>query len=93
MFSGIQFAYATQGLCQFVTGGACPYGTWTPLPGNVSFGYDQKIQFLNDQFVHLGAAGLALGDGSRTTWSRSSTRCRCWRTTAVTVPPGASAGA
>jgi hypothetical protein len=57
--------YATQGLCQFATGGTCPYGAWTPLPGNVSFGYDQKIQFLNDQFVHLGAAGLALGDGSQ----------------------------
>lgn len=57
--------YATQGLCQFVTGGTCPYGDWTQLPGNVSFGYDQNIDFTNDAFVHLGAAGLALGDGSQ----------------------------
>jgi hypothetical protein len=57
--------YAAQGLCQFVTGGTCPYGAWTPLPGGVSFGHDQRIQFHNDGFVHLGAAGLVLGDGSQ----------------------------
>jgi hypothetical protein len=58
-------AYATQGLCQFVTNGTCPYGAWTQIPGNLSFSYDNHIQFLNDGIVHLGAAGLALGDGSQ----------------------------
>lgn len=60
-----QGAYATQGLCQFIDGGTCPYGNWTKEPGNVSFSYDTAIQFLGDAFVHLGAAGLDLGDGSQ----------------------------
>jgi hypothetical protein len=54
-----------QGLCQFIDGGTCPYGNWTKEPGNVSFSHDQRIQFLNDAFVHLGAAGLDVGDGSQ----------------------------
>ena len=58
-------AYATQGLCQFIDGGTCPYGNWTKTPGNVSFGYDQRIEFRDDAFLHLGAAGLDLGDGSQ----------------------------
>ena len=58
-------AYATQGLCGLVPGGTCPFGDWTQEPGNVSFSYDQDIQFLGDAFVHLGAAGLQLGDGSQ----------------------------
>ncbi len=58
-------AYATQALCQYVTNGTCPYGSWTQIPGNLSFTYDTNLQFLNDDFVHLGAAGLALGDGSQ----------------------------
>ncbi|OLB74859.1 MAG: hypothetical protein AUI14_22405 [Actinobacteria bacterium 13_2_20CM_2_71_6] len=57
--------YATQGLCQFIDGGTCPYGNWTKAPGNVSFAYDQGIEFFADAFVHLGAAGLDLGDGSQ----------------------------
>jgi hypothetical protein len=57
--------YATQGLCQFVQGGTCPYGNWTQEPGNVDFGYDRDIQFLGDDFTHLGATGLRLGDGSQ----------------------------
>jgi hypothetical protein len=57
--------YDQQGLCQFVDGGTCPYGAWTKEPGNVSFSYDSNIQFLDDAFVHLGAAGLDLGDGSQ----------------------------
>jgi len=57
--------YATQGLCQFVQGGTCPYGNWTQEPGNIDFGYDQDVQFLGDGFTHLGAAGLRLGDGSQ----------------------------
>ena len=31
----------------------------------MSFTFDQDIQFTNDAFVHLGAAGLALGDGTQ----------------------------
>ena len=58
-------AYATQGLCQLVPGGTCPFGDWTQEPGNVSFSYDRSISFDNDAFVHLGAAGLLLGDGSQ----------------------------
>jgi hypothetical protein len=57
--------YATQGLCKLVPNGTCPYGAWTKIPGNVSFLYDNSIQFLNDAFVHLGAAGLDLGNGSQ----------------------------
>jgi hypothetical protein len=57
--------YDQQGLCQFIDGGTCPFGNWTKVPGNLSFSYDMKIQFLDDAFVHLGAAGLDLGDGSQ----------------------------
>jgi NPCBM-associated, NEW3 domain of alpha-galactosidase/Fibronectin type III domain/Right handed beta helix region len=57
--------YATQGLCQFVPGGTCPYGNWTQEPGNVDFADDQDVQFVGDDFTHLGAAGLRLGDGSQ----------------------------
>jgi hypothetical protein len=60
-----QGGYATEGLCQFVAGGTCPYGNWTKAPGNVSFAYDQNISFTGDAFTHLGAAGLDLGDGSQ----------------------------
>ncbi|MBU6411297.1 MAG: right-handed parallel beta-helix repeat-containing protein, partial [Verrucomicrobia bacterium] len=58
--------YATQGLCDLAPGGKCPFGDWTPTPGNVAFRYDHQIQFRGDSFVHLGGAGLALGDGSQT---------------------------
>jgi hypothetical protein len=76
-FSEIQANYqvtgpdgaAAQGLCHVpppsYTKGTCPYGAWTQIPGNISFTDDQHIQFLYDAFVHLGAAGLALGDGSQ----------------------------
>ena len=57
--------YATQGLCKFVSGGTCPYGNWTKMPGNVSLAYDHDVTFDHDYFVHLGAAGLDLGDGSQ----------------------------
>ena len=56
--------YKTEGLCTFAPGGACPYGAWTKEPANVSFGYAHDVQFTGDGFVHLGAAGLDLGDGS-----------------------------
>jgi hypothetical protein len=72
-FSEIQATYQvtgstgwkTQGLCQFVPGGTCPYANWTKMPGAVRFTYDKSIHFDHDYFVHLGAAGLDLGDGSQ----------------------------
>ncbi|HTJ66653.1 MAG TPA: right-handed parallel beta-helix repeat-containing protein [Actinospica sp.] len=64
--------YATQGLCTFVSGGTCPYGAWTKMAGNVSLSYDHNIHFDHDYFVHLGGAGLDLGDGSQ---SDSVTAC------------------
>jgi hypothetical protein len=58
--------WKSQGLCDLPpTHGTCPYAAWTQTPGNVSFTYDQHLQLTNDAFVHLGAAGLALGDGSQ----------------------------
>jgi len=57
--------YATQGLCTFVSGGTCPYGNWTKMPANVEMTYAHNIHFDHDYFVHLGAAGLDLGDGSQ----------------------------
>lgn len=65
--------YATQGLCQFVPDGTCPYGNWTQEPGNVDFADDQNVQFLGDDFTHLGAAGLRLGDGSQNDTVQGST--------------------
>ncbi|MEU5597713.1 fibronectin type III domain-containing protein [Streptomyces sp. NPDC020298] len=71
-FSEIQAGYtvtgdkgwATQGLCQYVEGGTCPFASWTKMPGNVSFVYGQRIEFADDVFAHLGASGLDLGTGS-----------------------------
>jgi hypothetical protein len=60
--------FAVQGLCDVPPAGHhgnCPFGAWTQAPANVSFTFDQHIQFTNDAFVHLGAAGLGLGDGSQ----------------------------
>ncbi|HTX22896.1 MAG TPA: hypothetical protein VMD27_13690 [Candidatus Aquilonibacter sp.] len=57
--------YATQGLGDLVPDGQKPFGDWTKTPGNVSFSYDHGILFLGDNFVHLGGAGLELGDGSQ----------------------------
>jgi hypothetical protein len=72
-FSEIQAGYtitgergwATQGLCQYVEGGTCPFASWTRMPGNVSFAHGQRIEFGDDAFAHLGAAGLDLGTGSK----------------------------
>lgn len=57
--------YATEGLCKLVRHGTCPYGAWTKEPGNVQFAYDRDLSFLNDRFVHLGAAALNLDNGSQ----------------------------
>lgn len=57
--------YATQGLGGIMPGGTQPYGAWTPTPGNVAFICARHVQFLGDAFVHLGAAGLQLGQGAQ----------------------------
>ncbi|MDR3747870.1 MAG: right-handed parallel beta-helix repeat-containing protein, partial [Acidobacteriota bacterium] len=57
--------YSRQGLCSLVPNGACPFGAWTPAPGNLDFRFAHDVKFLNDAFVHLGAAGLSLGDGAQ----------------------------
>ncbi len=72
-FSEIQAGYtntgvtgwATQGLCQFVDHGTCPYASWTPEPGNVTVSHGQRIEFSDSVFTHLGAAGLRLADGTQ----------------------------
>jgi Fibronectin type III domain/Right handed beta helix region len=63
--------YATQGLCQFVAGGTCPYASWTKEPGNVS-ATGQRIEFSDDVFAHLGAAGLEFGTGTKDSAVRGS---------------------
>ncbi|HUE36998.1 MAG TPA: fibronectin type III domain-containing protein [Candidatus Acidoferrum sp.] len=57
--------YATQGLGDLAPNGQQPFGAWTKTSGNVAFSYDNHIQFIGDDFVHLGGAGLELGDGSQ----------------------------
>jgi hypothetical protein len=57
--------YAKQGLCKLVPGGDCPYGNWTEEPGNLRFAFAHNMQFVRDAFVHLGAAGLDLGEGAQ----------------------------
>ncbi len=57
--------YSRQALCNLVPDGTCPYGAWTPTPGNLDFRFAHHIQFVNDAFIHLGAAGLSLGDGAQ----------------------------
>jgi hypothetical protein len=75
-FSEIQANYqvtgatgaARQGLCDVPPAGHhgdCPYGAWTQEPANVSLTFDQNISFTNNAFVHLGGAGLGLGDGTQ----------------------------
>ncbi|WP_433173324.1 fibronectin type III domain-containing protein [Actinoallomurus sp. CA-150999] len=56
--------YATQGLCQFIAGGTCPYGSWTKEPGNVSV-TGERVEFSDSVFTHLGAAGLEFGTGTK----------------------------
>ena len=57
--------YATQGVCQYVPHGTCPFGAWTKEPGNVQFSYDRNLTFYDDRFIHLGAAGLNLDNGTQ----------------------------
>jgi hypothetical protein len=57
-------AYRNQGACDSAAS-SCPYAAYDQIPGNVSFRDDQRIAFKGNTFTHLGAAGLALGDGSQ----------------------------
>jgi hypothetical protein len=57
--------YSRQALCNLVPGGTCPYGAWTQAHGNISLSFAHHVQFLNDDFIHLGAAALTLGDGAQ----------------------------
>jgi hypothetical protein len=60
-----EHGYDVEGLCHLASHGTCPYGAWTKEPGNVQFSYDHDLTFQNDEFVHLGAAGLNLDNGSQ----------------------------
>ncbi|HKR28089.1 MAG TPA: right-handed parallel beta-helix repeat-containing protein, partial [Acidobacteriaceae bacterium] len=57
--------YSRQALCHLVPDGTCPYAAWTQEPGNITLSYAHHVQFIDDEFVHLGAAGLTLGDGAQ----------------------------
>jgi hypothetical protein len=57
--------YSRQALCHLVPDGSCPYGAWTQIPGNISLTHAHSIRFINDDFIHLGAAALTLGDGAQ----------------------------
>ncbi|HEY0308101.1 MAG TPA: right-handed parallel beta-helix repeat-containing protein [Acidobacteriaceae bacterium] len=71
-FSEIQANYRVTGadgatkqaLCTLVPGGTCPFGAWTPEPGNVSAQFADTVRFTHDTFTHLGAAGLSFNRGA-----------------------------
>lgn len=60
-FSEIQANYLVWGTAGATAGNAD--FSWYQIPANVSLTYAQNVQFAGDAFVHLGAAGLGLGDG------------------------------
>ena len=57
--------YSRQALCHLAPDGMCPYGAWTQAHGNISLSFAHHVQFLDDDFIHLGAAALTLGDGAQ----------------------------
>jgi len=57
--------YSRQALCHLVPDGMCPYGAWTRAHANISLSFAHDVRFLNDDFIHLGAAALTLGDGAQ----------------------------
>jgi len=57
--------YSRQALCHLVPGGTCPYGAWTQAHGNITLSFAHHVQFLDDDFIHLGASALTLGDGAQ----------------------------
>jgi len=62
-FSEVQANYLVWGTAG-PTAGNAEY-SWYQIPANVSLTYAQNIQFTGDAFVHLGGAGLALGNGAQ----------------------------
>ena len=62
-FSEVQANYLVWGTAG-PTAGNAEY-SWFQIPGNVSLTYAQNIQFTGNAFVHLGGAGLALGNGAQ----------------------------
>ena len=62
-FSEVQANYLVWGTAG-PTAGNAEY-SWYQIPANVSLTYAQNIQFTGDVFVHLGGAGLALGNGAQ----------------------------
>jgi hypothetical protein len=62
-FSEVQANYLVWGTAG-PTAGNAEY-SWYQIPANVSLTYAQNIQFTDDAFVHLGGAGLALGNGAQ----------------------------
>jgi hypothetical protein len=57
--------YSRQALCHLVPDGTCPFGAWTQIPANVTLSFAHHVRFVHDDFIHLGAAGLTLGDGAQ----------------------------
>jgi hypothetical protein len=64
--------YATQGMCDRVPGGTCPYGNWTRIHANLVFGFAHNVRLDGDEFVHLGGAGVDFGDGTQNSVVRGS---------------------
>ncbi len=62
-FSEIQANYLVWGTAGPTAGNAD--FSWYQIPANVSLTYAQNVQFTNDAFVHLGGAGLGLGNGAQ----------------------------
>ena len=62
-FSEVQANYLVWGTDGPTAGNA--EFSWYQIPANVSLSYAQDIQFTDDAFVHLGAAGLGLGNGAQ----------------------------
>ncbi len=80
VFQGIQFSYATwmgssgpNGFSEiqanYLAWGAitadAPNFAFYQVPANVSLTYAKNVQFKGNAFVHLGGAGLGLGDGAQ----------------------------
>lgn len=57
--------YSRQALCHFVPNGTCPFGAWTQAHANISLSFAHRVRFIHDDFIHLGAAALTLGDGAQ----------------------------
>ncbi|XAY05861.1 hypothetical protein DSM112329_02721 [Paraconexibacter sp. AEG42_29] len=58
-------AAQSQGYCATITpAGRCPFGGWDVTPAAVVFTAPQRVRFVGNRFVHLGAAGLWLRRGA-----------------------------